>query len=202
MKTEFLKGLGLDEDAIKSIMAENGKDIQLIKDKLEKVEIELQTKEGLLEEVNTEIQKFKEMDIESIKTSAEEWKTKYETDTKALQDQLASKDYEYNANAYLNNFKFTSDLAKKAVIADFKEKNFKLENGTFLGADDYMKQLQESNPGAFINESKADLPHVVSSTSKNSVNPNRVYTKAEIENMTPEQINNNWTDIQASLAKI
>ena len=38
MKTEFLKGLGLEQDAIDKIMAENGKDVAAEKAKTTKVE--------------------------------------------------------------------------------------------------------------------------------------------------------------------
>ena len=203
MKREFLKSLGLESDVIDKVMDEAGKDINKLKQDNEKVKEELTTVKGQLEEANTTIESYKGMDIEGIKQSVEDWKTKYESDTKALQDQLASKDYEFNAKEYLSKFKFTSDLAKNAVIADFKAKNFKLENGTFLGADDYMKQLQESNPGAFVSEEVNEpLPNLVKPTNNNPGNVGRMYTRAEIEKMTPEQINNNWPDIQASLAKL
>ena len=40
MKTEFLKGLGLEQDAIDKIMAENGKDIAAEQAKTDKVKSE------------------------------------------------------------------------------------------------------------------------------------------------------------------
>ena len=85
MKRDFLKGLGLDDSVIDQIMDENGKDIQREKNAVNKVNQDLEKykaeNEGLktqLSEANTQIQSFKEMDIDGIKASAEEWKTKYE----------------------------------------------------------------------------------------------------------------------------
>lgn len=199
MKTEFLKNLGIEEETIKAIMAENGKDIQREKAKLENLELELKTNKGLLEEANVEINKFKEMDIDGIKRNASEWETKYNNDIAKLQEEIKAKDFEYNARDYLDKYKFTSDLAKKAVIAEFKAKNFQYDNGVFLGADDFMNQLKESNPNAFVNEETKQLPNVVKSTSNGESSTNRVYTRAEIEKMTPAQINANWSDVQASL---
>lgn len=163
MKTEFLKELGLEDEVINKIMAENGKDITKEKKKTDKLKTELDGVKTQLTEATETIQSYKDMDIEGIKASAEEYKTKYETDTKALNDKLAEKDYEYNSKEYLSKYKFTSELAKKAVISEFKSKGFKFENGTFLGADDFMKQLKESDPGTFATETqeKPKAPEVV-----------------------------------------
>lgn len=105
--------------------------------------------EGQLNDANTEIESYKGMDIEGIKKSADEWKAKYETDTSDLQKKMEQQTYGYEAERYLGKFKFRSELARKAAIAEFKEKNFPLQNGAFLGADDFMKQMKESDPEAF-----------------------------------------------------
>lgn len=108
--------------------------------------------EGQLKEANTAIESYKGMDIEGIKKSAEEWKAKYEADTASLQKQMEQQTYDYEAERYLSKFKFSSELARKAAIADFREKKFQLQDGAFLGADDFMKQLKETNPTAFVDE--------------------------------------------------
>ena len=93
MQRKFLEELGLEKEVIDKIMAENGADIEKQKKAIEKATQDLEKykaeNEGLktqLSEANTQIQSFKEMDIDGIKASAEEWKTKYETDTKALNE--------------------------------------------------------------------------------------------------------------------
>ncbi len=159
MKREFLKELGLEDTIIDKIMAENGKDIEKHKVLVEK---EKQVSEKLKEELegvkvqlvdaNTQIEEFKGMDIESIKKSADEWKTKYETETQALIDNLAKKDYEYAVSEYLNNFDFVSDFTKKAFMQEFILQDFKLENGKFLGGDDFIKDFQKNNVGVFKEE--------------------------------------------------
>ena len=93
-----------------------------------------------LKTANTEIQSYKEMDIDGIKTKAAEWETKYATDTQALQEKLNQQAYDYETERYLTGYKFSSELAKKAAIQEFKEKKFQLQDGKFLGADDFMKK--------------------------------------------------------------
>lgn len=176
MKQEFLKELGLTDEQIQAVINENNKEIEVEKkntndmaNKLETTKTELSTIKEQLQAANTTIKSYEEMDIEGIKQSIKDWETKYETDTKALKDTLEAKDYEYSAKEYLAKYKFTSDLAKKAAIEEFKSKGFKLENGVFLGADEYMKQLQETNPGAFENETNNPLPTIVKPTSSGAV---------------------------------
>ena len=171
MKREFLKNLGLTDEQIDSIMAENGKDIEKHKKDAEKAtQIAEKTQEeveGLkaqLTDANTQIQSFREMDIEGIKKSADEWKTKYETDTEKLNKQLADKDYEYSLKEYVSKYNFANERVKNSIVQDLKSKDFKLEDGVFLGADEYMKQLQESEPTSFLQEEhKEPVPQIIKS---------------------------------------
>ncbi|WKY44462.1 hypothetical protein Q5O14_17940 [Eubacteriaceae bacterium ES2] len=43
-------------------------------------------------------------------------------------------------------------------MSEFKEKGFTLDNGKFLGADDFMKSVQEANPAAFETTDNSDGP--------------------------------------------
>lgn len=172
MKRDFLKGLGLDDSIIDQIMDENGKDIQREKNAVNKVNQDLEKykaeNEGLktqLSEANTQIQSFKEMDIDGIKASAEEWKTKYETDTKALNEKIAAKDYDYAIKDFMSQFKFIDDDVKETVINKFKAKEFKLEEGKFLGGEDFMKEYKENHKSLFVSdEPQEPIPQIVKPT--------------------------------------
>lgn len=156
MKREFLKGLGLTDEQIDSIMAENGKDIEKHKaatdksnQEIETLKTELTGIKSQLNDANTQIQGFKDMDIEGIKKSADEWKTKYESDTAALKQEMEKKEYDFNIEKFISSYEFTSDFAKKAFVEEFKAKEFKVEEGKFLGADDFIKGFKETNKGVF-----------------------------------------------------
>jgi hypothetical protein len=163
MKREFLKGLGIeDESIINSIMDENGKDVTKEKTKAENYKEELEGVKEQLTTANTTIQSYKDMDIESIKQSAEDWKKKYEDDTKSLKDQMAKRDLEINTKEYLSKFKFANERVAKSIMNDFMAKEFKYEDGKFLGAEDYMNSLKESEPDSFLSEEKP--PEIVKPT--------------------------------------
>ena len=149
MKRERLKELGLNDEQINEVMSEHGKTVEKHKTLSDNAKTELAGVKTQLKEANTQIQGFKDMDIESIKKSADDWKTKYETDTKALKEQINQKEYNFNLEKYIAQHEFISDFTKNAFIEEFKKKEFKIEDGKFLGADDFIKTFKESNAGVF-----------------------------------------------------
>lgn len=175
MKREELLSLGIEEDVVNKIMAINGKDIEKTKQAAEKINTELEnlkaelkSKDELIDNANSEIEKFKSLDVEGIKAQAEEWKNKYaefENQTKAEKEafakQLAEKDYEFAVKEFTNKHKFTNDFVKDAFVETFKKQGFKLEEGKFLGAEDYIKTFGEKNPGVFVTEEPNPVPQIV-----------------------------------------
>ncbi len=93
MKTEFLTELGLEKDVIDKIMAENGKDINAVKEELTTTKEELKQTKEQLETANATIDGFK--DYDDIKEQVADYKAKYEqaeADKQKIQD-----DYAFNS---------------------------------------------------------------------------------------------------------
>lgn len=101
MKTEFLKGLGLEQDAIDKIMAENGKDIAAEKAKTTKVEGERDNYKSQLETATESLEKFKDVDPTAMQGEIDK-----------LNQQLKDKDAEYAAKEADRIF---SDTIKEAI---------------------------------------------------------------------------------------
>lgn len=147
MKREFLEGLELNKETIDTIMAEYGKTTQGLREERDNLKTQV-------EDANKEIQSYKDMDIDSIKKSADDWKTKYE---EMEANQKAEKEKSIRnerTNAFFNDIKFASESAKAGVIAQFNEKNFKYDEETkkFLGANEWLKDLKEKDSGAFLSD--------------------------------------------------
>lgn len=170
MNTEQLKELGLTDDQVKSVFAMNGADIEQIKAKSTGFENEIHSlKEQLekanetIENANLEIESFKTMDIDGIKAKAEEWKTKYEQ-TEAEKSEIQNK---YRAESFANSLQFSSNSAKKAFIQDFLNANLPIQNDTYLGAEDFVKNYRESDPGAFkVEETKPQVLNISTTGAK------------------------------------
>lgn len=144
---EFLKGLELDDETIDTIMSEYGKLVTRDKEKI--TELTQQIKDA-----NDEIKSYKDMDIDSIKKSAEDWKTKYEEMEANQKAEKEKSIREERTNAFFNDVKFASNASKEGIIAEFNKKNFKYDEEAqkFQGASEWLEELKKNDAGAFISE--------------------------------------------------
>ncbi len=173
---EFLKALfGTNEDGTpKALTADQleaaiaaKKDLKVVnladggfiaKEKFDAKDTELKGVQQQLSDANAQIQSYKDMDIDGIKQSVKDWETKYNTDTAALQQRLADQENEFAVRTYLGGFDFANDLVRDQIFTKFMEKKFARENDKFLGADDFMKEMKEKYPTAFVAEDPAPAP--------------------------------------------
>lgn len=121
-------------------------------------ETELSGVKKQLEDANNTIKSYTDMDVDGIKKSAKEWEEKYKNETKALKEQMEAQERSHQTDMFLSGYKFSSKAAQAGIRMEFEKKQFKLEDGEFLGAKDYMKSLMESDDykGAFVTEKKQD----------------------------------------------
>lgn len=110
-----------------------------------------------LADANKEIKSYKDMDIDGIKAKAAEWEQKYNADTASLNKQLDDQKKSFAAERYLDGQKIKSPLAKKSILRDFLSQDMKFrDDGTFEGAEEYMKKIREQYPDDFEPENKPD----------------------------------------------
>lgn len=78
----------------------------------------------------------------------DELKAKYTEAT----DKLAAQETDYAAEKLLSGYKFASERVRNSVLAEFKSKGFKYENGAFVGGKEYLEELKKSEPDAFAKD--------------------------------------------------
>ena len=117
---------------------------------------ELNTKIGGLEtqlkDANSTIKSYKDMDIEGIKKSAADWEEKYNTETQKLNKQIEDDRKKFAAERFMDSQKIKSPLSRKAILQDFLAKGLEFKDGSFVGADEYMKTVKEKYPDEFEQE--------------------------------------------------
>ncbi|WP_306480362.1 phage scaffolding protein [Mediterraneibacter sp.] len=101
MKAEFLKGLGLEQDVVDKIMAENGKDVAAEQAKTTKAVSERDNYKDQLATATASLEKFKDVDPAAMQSEIEN-----------LKEQLKDKDAEYAAKEADRIF---SDTVKEAI---------------------------------------------------------------------------------------
>jgi hypothetical protein len=172
MKTEFLKSLNLSQEVIDKIMAENGKDIAVEQKKADKIiqerdsyKLKAENLEIQVNDANTEIQKFKDMDIDGIKKAADDWK---ETAEKAKADadkQISQMKFDYALSAALTGAKAKNAKAVKALL---DMDGLKFNDGKIVGLDEQLAQIKTDNDYLF--ESDEPAPEFVKGTNGGSGN--------------------------------
>jgi phage minor structural protein GP20 len=146
MKREFLKELGLTDEQIDKIMAENGKDIAREQEKTGEKDKEIELIGSQLKEANKTIKSYKDMDIDGIKKSANEWETKakqLEKEKVVLKNDYALKSAIDNANS------IDGDLLMKII----NKEDLKFQDDKIIGLDEQIASIKESKPYLFKSSS-------------------------------------------------
>ena len=95
-------------------------------------------------------------DLKNVQTELAEWKKKAEDAEKNAQAQIYERDFNDALKAELESVKFSSDAAKRAIMAEIKDAGLKLKDGKILGLSDLITQMREKDASAFVDEKQAE----------------------------------------------
>ena len=139
MNTETLKKLGLTQEQIDAIMAENGKDIKAEQDKAEGLKKERDSLQSQLSEANETIKGYKDMDIDAIKKSADDWEDKYKASVKELEDMRFDNLLD---KGLTGSGAYDADIVKKLLDREA----LIVKDGKLEGLDKQLAHMQEKRP--------------------------------------------------------
>ena len=91
MKTEFHKDLGIAQEVIDKIMAENGKDVEAVRSQVETLKTQLG-------EVNTQMEAFKGVDVNALNEKVAALQKDIADKQKEFQAKLADRDFQAALN--------------------------------------------------------------------------------------------------------
>jgi len=146
-------GEAYTEDIDKKISTEIGKGF-VAKSDFNAVNEAKKTLETSVSDRDKQIEDLKKIDPSALQaeiTRLQSENTQKEADYQKQLDDMA---YDGAATAHAAGLKFTSDLARKAFIAEIKAANLKMSDGKLQGADDFTKTMREKNPTAFTPEQR------------------------------------------------
>lgn len=162
MKTEFLKSLGLEQEAIDKIMAENGKDIESYKNQVNALTTEKGQLTSQIEEANKTIQGFKDIDIDNLKKSVTDWESKYNSLVTESANTIKQMRFDTSLNEMLRSAKAKNNKAVRALLDE--SKITLNEDGSLLGLKEQLESIQKENSYLFDSEEEKKVPKVVSGT--------------------------------------
>lgn len=172
MKTEDLQSKGLTEEQIKYVMAENGKDIANEQKKTEAAAAERDNLKQQLDTANELVKSFDGMKPEEIKSRMSDYENQIKTMKEDFAKQIETRDFAQALEKELEGYKFTSALAKRAVMDEIKASGLKLSDGKILGLADKVKEIREKNQDAFAAEEGTQKPSFTNPAKKPASNEN------------------------------
>lgn len=152
MKTEDLKAWGLTDEQVSSVMEQFGKDITKLQKENEKLTADRDTWKEKAATAETTLKGFEGVDLETMQRDLADWKKKAEDAEKNAQQQLYERDFMDALKTEFEGIKFSSEAAKRAIMAEVKEAGLKLKDGKILGLNDLISQMKEKDASAFIDE--------------------------------------------------
>ena len=150
-------GIEIPEDKqadVKKALSEHYKNAKEVAKTLSKVEGERDDWKERAETAEETLKSFDGIDPANVKSELETWKQKAADAEKEFNAKIYDRDFSDALKAALDDVKFSSEAAKKSVMADIKEAGLKLKDGKILGLNDLIEQMKQSDASAFVDESQ------------------------------------------------
>ena len=164
MNKEFLKGLGLEDEVIDKVFAENGKDVNAAKDEVNTLKTELENAKNKIGEYETEIGNLKDSlgDAEKLQKKIDDLEADINARKQADEAAATEKALKGRFDTVCGEAKFLNDFTRNGLFDEFKAA---LSDEKYTGkADtDIYKAITEGKENIFMPD--GGIPGVVSSTS-------------------------------------
>lgn len=157
MKTDELKAWGLTDEQSEKVMAQYGKDVSKLQKENEKLTADRDKEKERADTAEETLKKFDGVDVETMQAELAAWQQKAKDAEKDYADKLAQRDFEDALKEEISGYKFTSEAAKKAIMAEIREAGLKVKDGKILGLSDLLAQMKEKDASAFVDEKQEQL---------------------------------------------
>lgn len=169
MNTETLQGIGLNDEQIRSVMAEYGKEINPLKQAQASAEQERDSLKAQLEDVNgqlSEAQKNSKKGSE-LQGQLKDLQKQFDDSKAKAEEQLQATKKDYEIAAALSKAGAKNDKAVKALL-DTEKVNFD-DNGKLIGLSEQLEAVKKDNDFLFADANDSNPKPTI--TSKGNPNP-------------------------------
>lgn len=153
-------GVAIPEDKqadFDTAFSANYKTVNEFQKRISKAEEERDGYKTRAESAETTLKGFEGVDLEKINKDLDDWKKKAEDTEKEYQRKLQERDFNDALNEGIGKYRFTSEAAKRAVMAEIRKKGLTMSDGKILGLNDAIEQIKASDKGAFVDEEEEEL---------------------------------------------
>ena len=153
MKRKFLEDLGLEEEIVNKIMAENGKDLNDLKAKVDDLNEQIAVKETTIKQKNEKITELEKVDIEALKKEqfdlgkAEGSKEVENFKRQNAIDKVYDTEFEVDGKKY-------KVKDKKGLQGYLDNEKIKYENDQVSGLVEQFSEIVKTSPYLFETDTK------------------------------------------------
>lgn len=109
---------------------------------------------------------FEGIDADGMKQKLEDYEKKVKELEETHKQELYERDFSDALNTAMEQYKFSSDYAKKSVMTEIKEAGLKLIDGKIIGLNDMVEAIKGKDASAFVDEAQQNLENGKASFTK------------------------------------
>ena len=153
---ETLKGFGIEvpEDKhteVKKALSAHYKNVAEHEKAVSRLETDRDGWKQRAETAEETLKGFEGKDFETITKERDEWKRKAEEAKTEYEAKISAREKEDLLKEAFADVKFTSESAKKAIVAQVSE-GVTVKNGKLIGFNDLLEEARKSDASAFVDE--------------------------------------------------
>lgn len=161
---KFLKGMGLTEEQVDTIIEAHTETVDGLKKDVEKYKADAEKLPGVqkeLDELKAAGDGGLQKQLEDLQKENATLKETHKGELESLQKQLTERDYSDAIEKAISTAKdgkkinFTSSAAGRDFRADLRKKNLELKDGVLNGFEDFAKEWAAQNPDAIASDKPA-----------------------------------------------
>lgn len=162
---EILKSYGLEvpsdkAEAFKKEFVENYKAVAELEKKTTKIVALEEDKKALEEQLKTAnetIAGFEGADVEGLKQQIADYNQKLKDTEEQYKKEIEQRDFKDALTEAMKEVEFTSEYAKKSVMAEIEAAGLKLIDGKIIGLNDLLETIKEKDKAAFVDKEQEQL---------------------------------------------
>lgn len=159
---EILKGHGLEvpsdkAEAFKKEFVENYKAVAELEEKIAALEKDKEALEAQLKTANETISGFEGADIEGLNKQIADYKQKLKDTEEQYKKDIEQRDFKEALTEAMKEVEFTSEYARKSVMAEIEAAGLKLIDGKIIGLNDLIDTIKEKDKAAFVDKEQEQL---------------------------------------------
>jgi len=162
---EILKSYGLEvpsdkAEAFKKEFVENYKAVAELEKKTTKIAALEEDKKALEEQLKTAnetIAGFEGADVEGLKQQIVDYNQKLKDTEEQHKREIEQRDFKDALTEAMKEVEFTSEYARKSVMAEIEGAGLKLIDGKIIGLNDLLETIKEKDKAAFVDKEQEQL---------------------------------------------